>query len=70
MAVLLSTHQPEHALRIADRIALLGNGHLLGVGAPQVTATPDNLAALYGVSASAVAACLGSVPLAASERCA
>ena len=70
MAVLLSTHQPEHALRIADRIALLGNGRLLGVGAPQVTATPDNLAALYGVSASAVAACLGSVPLAASERCA
>ena len=64
MAVLLSTHQPEHALRIADRIALLGGGRLLGVGTPAETATPARLATLYGVSESAVAACLGSAPLA------
>lgn len=64
MAVLLSTHQPEHALRIADRIALLGNGRLLAVGVPAETATPARLATLYGVSESAVAACLGSAPLA------
>ena len=44
MAVLLSTHQPEHALRIADRMALLGSGRLLGVGAPAQTATPAHLA--------------------------
>ena len=61
MAVLLSTHQPEHALRIADRIALLGGGRLLGVGAPAQTATPAKLAALYGVRASAVASCLAAV---------
>lgn len=61
MAVLLSTHQPEHALRIADRIALLGGGRLVGVGAPAQTATPANLAALYGVRESAVAACLAAV---------
>ena len=67
MAVLLSTHQPEHALRIADRIALLGDGRLLGVGAPTQIATPANLAALYGVKESAVAACLRSTPLASQE---
>jgi iron complex transport system ATP-binding protein len=50
MAVLMSTHQPEHALRVADRIALLGQGKLLAVGAPQATATPSALAALYGIS--------------------
>ena len=58
MAVLMTTHQPEHALRIADRIALLGGGGLVAVGAPQATATPAALAALYGVSEDAVAASL------------
>lgn len=59
MAVLLSTHQPEHALRIADRIALLGNGCLVAIGAPASTATSARLAALYNVSERAVAASLG-----------
>lgn len=58
MAVLMSTHQPEHALRIADRVALLGGGRLQAIGAPRATATPAALAALYGVRESAVAASL------------
>lgn len=60
MAVLLSTHQPEHALRIADRIALLGSGRMLAIGPPASTATPERLAALYGVSERAVAESLGA----------
>lgn len=55
LAVLMTTHQPEHALRVADRIALLGAGRLRALGAPQSTATPDALAQLYGVSAAAIA---------------
>lgn len=58
IAVLMSTHQPEHALRVADRIALLAPGGLAGVGEPAAVATPERLAALYGVDADAVAACL------------
>lgn len=58
MAVLMTTHQPEHALRVADRIALLGGGRLAAIGAPHATATPAALAALYGVSESAVATTL------------
>lgn len=56
LSVLMTTHQPEHALRIADRIALLGAGRLLAIGQPHSTATPAALAALYGVSEQAVAA--------------
>jgi len=56
MAVLLSTHQPEHALRVASRIALLGHGRLQAVGEPRSVATPAALAALYGVSEAAIAA--------------
>lgn len=50
MAVLLSTHQPEHGLRVADRMALLGRRKLLAVGASAAVATPRALADLYGVS--------------------
>jgi len=61
MAVLMSTHQPEHARRVADRIALLDGGRLLAVGLPQDMAAAPRLAALYGVTASAVRACLTGV---------
>ena len=56
MAMLLSTHQPEHGLRVASRIALLGHGRLLGVGEPRAVATPAALAELYGISEAAIAA--------------
>ena len=56
MAMLLSTHQPEHGLRVASRIALLGHGRLLGVGEPRAVATSAALAELYGVSEAAIAA--------------
>ena len=58
IAVLMSTHQPEHALRVADRIALFAPGGMAGIGAPREMATSENLAKLYGVAASAIAACL------------
>ncbi|EZP57081.1 ABC transporter ATP-binding protein [Delftia sp. RIT313] len=62
MAVLLSTHQPEHALQVADRIALLGRDGLQACGAAAQVATPAALAALYGVSEAAVAARLPAIP--------
>lgn len=58
LAILMSTHQPEHALRVADRIALLAPGHLVAVGTPASVATPAALAALYGVREAEVAAIL------------
>lgn len=51
VAVLLSTHQPEHALRIADRVALMGRGHLLAFGPCRQVMQPAALAELYGVPA-------------------
>lgn len=49
LAVLMSTHQPEHALRVADRVLLLAQGRVLAEGPPEPTLTVANLAALYGV---------------------
>ncbi|TGV07972.1 ABC transporter ATP-binding protein [Alcaligenaceae bacterium 429] len=54
MGVLLCTHQPEHALQIADRIALFKHGRLLAVGAPEQTMTAAHLATLYDLDESTV----------------
>ena len=66
MAVLMSTHQPEHALRVADRIALFNAGQVIADGPPAAMITPARLASLYGVSESAVSASLS--PLLSPER--
>ncbi|THJ34332.1 ABC transporter ATP-binding protein [Lampropedia aestuarii] len=50
MAIVMSTHQPEHALAVADQIALLHDGRLLGPGPAQAIATAENLARIYRVT--------------------
>lgn len=59
MAVLMSTHQPEHALQIADRIALLAPGHLMALGPTREVATVAALARLYGVQPRRIVERLG-----------
>jgi iron complex transport system ATP-binding protein len=54
LAILMSTHQPEHALRVADRIALLKAGRIVAQGRRSL-ATVETLAALYGADAGEVA---------------
>lgn len=49
LAIVLSTHNPDHALQVADRIALLKDGVLAALGSPRETLTPAALKALYGI---------------------
>ena len=46
--VLLSTHDPQHALWYADRALALQDGRVLALGAPREIVTPDLLEGLYG----------------------
>ena len=48
MALLLSTHHPDHALYLADRAVLLGRGGAL-TGPAEELLTDPALTALYGV---------------------
>lgn len=57
LSVLVSTHQPEHALSISDRIALIKEGQLQAMGPARETVTPSSLAKLYGVEENRVASC-------------
>ncbi len=57
LAVLMSTHQPEHALRVADRIAFLRTGRIVAQGGRNI-ASARSLADLYGVDERLVATSL------------
>lgn len=48
MGVLVSTHHPEHAFRVADRVLLLAGGRLVAQGPVQATLTSEALSTLYG----------------------
>ena len=49
LAVVLSTHDPDHAFSIGDRVALMDEGTLVAQGAPVDVLTPARLRAVYGV---------------------
>ncbi|MGB3273096.1 MAG: ABC transporter ATP-binding protein [Xanthobacteraceae bacterium] len=49
LAIVLSTHEPEYAFEIADRVAVLGHGSRFVTGEVQAVLTADVLSGLYGV---------------------
>lgn len=50
IAVLMSTHHPQHAFSVADSVALMLKGQLIEQGNVRQALQPDKLAAIYGVS--------------------
>ena len=44
---MLSTHDPDHALLVATRVAVIAEGGLRAVGAPQDVVTAEMLSAIY-----------------------
>ncbi len=48
-AVLLSTHNPQHALSYATRILALSGGQVAALGVPGEVLTPELVRTLYGV---------------------
>lgn len=65
IAVVFSTHNPDHAFASADRVALLSGGRLIAQGVPGEVVTAAALRALYGVDVV-----IGRVPGSATLRCA
>jgi iron complex transport system ATP-binding protein len=49
VGVLLSTHDPDHALLCGDRVALLHHGSMAKLGSPREVLTPEALRMVYGV---------------------
>lgn len=68
MGIFLSTHQPDHALQIADRIALIREGGLHGPGRAGDVATAARLAWLYGLEARVLEGALSGAARARMEE--
>jgi iron complex transport system ATP-binding protein len=49
LAVLISTHEPEQAFAIADRVAILGGGNHFRTGPVETVLTSRQLTLLYGI---------------------
>ncbi len=49
IAVLLCTHDPDHAFLVADRALLLGEGRSIAIGTVADVLTNANLSRLYGI---------------------
>jgi iron complex transport system ATP-binding protein len=45
--IVLSTHDPDHALMVADRVAIMAEGGLRAIGAAREVVTADMLSAIY-----------------------
>jgi len=55
IAILFSSHDPDHAFLCAQRALLLAEGRALEIGAPRDVIRPDSLQRLYGVSVQVLA---------------
>jgi len=54
LGVIFTTHDPNHALRYADRAMLMRDGRLLADGAAAEVLTAEALAGMYGTQVSAL----------------
>jgi iron complex transport system ATP-binding protein len=54
IAVVFSTHDPDHVFLCGDRVALLHGGRLEEIGTPEAVITPDSLKRIYGVEVQVV----------------
>jgi iron complex transport system ATP-binding protein len=45
--IVLSTHDPDHALLVATRVAIIADGGLRAVGTPEEVVTAETLSAIY-----------------------
>ena len=60
IAILFSSHDPDHAFLCAQRALLLAQGRALEIGAPAEVIRPDTLERLYGVSVQVLRLANGS----------
>lgn len=49
LSIILSTHNPDHAFLVADRVALLHEARLIALGAPAEVLTSETMKRLYGI---------------------
>ncbi|RDJ15810.1 ABC transporter ATP-binding protein [Rhizobium grahamii] len=65
LSVIFSTHDPDHAFLVADRVALLHDGRLRALGRPEAVLTPETMKDIYDIDVV-----VGSLPGSNARLCA
>jgi iron complex transport system ATP-binding protein len=65
ISIILSTHNPDHVFMVADRVALLYDGKLVGLGSTKEVLTREALKQLYDIDVV-----IGSIEGSAARLCA
>ncbi|NLS02008.1 ABC transporter ATP-binding protein [Rhizobium sp. P32RR-XVIII] len=65
LSVVFSTHDPDHAFLVADRVALLHDGRLQALGRPEAVLTPETMKDIYDIDVV-----VGSLPGSSARLCA
>lgn len=63
VGVIMSLHDPNHALSFSDRVVLLGNGRVHASGAPLDVIKPETILGVYGIETRMLAHERGNILL-------
>lgn len=50
VGIVMTTHNPDHAFMIGDRVAIMNDGNFTAVGTPDEVITEENLKAIYKIA--------------------
>lgn len=68
LAILISTHEPEHAFALASQVAVIGRDDHFNVGPVAKVLTPETLTRLYGVALTVERTPSGRVVISPQDR--
>jgi iron complex transport system ATP-binding protein len=61
LGVVMSLHDPNHALSFGDNVVLIGNGAVSAIGPPLEVVSPENIKKVYGIETRMLSHEYGSV---------
>ncbi len=61
LSVVMSLHDPNHALTFSDKVALIANGRLLAMGTPLDVITPQSIMKAYGIATKMISHDTGNI---------
>jgi len=52
--IIMTSHYPDHAFMVSNKVALMKNGQIIDVGTPDEVVTENNLAKVYGMKVKVI----------------
>ena len=60
MPIIMTSHFPDHAFLVSQKVALMKNGELIAVGTPKEIITEENLEEVYKIKVKVITVNIGA----------